>query len=172
MYRDRENTLGLFTVRSCGGFRSMETDTLQKQLTACIRDALRRLAYHPPQTRDTSITDPFFERSAAGIVEGLKGAGWRVQPAATVWRDIGQGGNLGVSKRTPADAEGDLRSCIRIALALFRYKPPRGRDPLAFERYHQSIAESVVAKVMMSNWELVRTLQEIAPAPRHSTPRH
>jgi hypothetical protein len=150
----------------------MKSDSLKHPLTACIRDALREQAYSPPQTRDTSITDVFFERSAASIVGALKAAGWLVQPAVTVWRDIGQGGNLGVSNRMPADAEVDLRECIRIALALFRYKPPRGRDPLAFERYHQAIAEGIVQKIMMSNWALTLTLQEIAPVPRHSTPRH
>jgi hypothetical protein len=148
------------------------TNDLQQQLTTCILNVLRQQSYSPPQTRDTSITDPFFDRSAAALVDALKAEGWAVRPAATIWRDMGQGGNLGVSNQTSADAEDDLRSCIRIALALFRYKPPRSRDPLAFAQYHETIAKHIVAKVLMSNWELVRTLQKIAPAPRHSTPRH
>jgi hypothetical protein len=52
------------------------------------------------------------------------------------------------------------RRGIRIALMLFRYKQPRRRDPLAWARYHQCIAEGVVAKIMTSNWALMPRLQE------------
>jgi hypothetical protein len=149
----------------------MLTD-LQHDLTACIRDALRLQAYSPPRTPNTNITDLFYNQAAAAILDRLRAAGWKLLPAATKWRDVGQGGDLGVSDQTSADLEREMQQGICIALKIYKPRPPRSSDPQAMEQYQQRVAEHVVSNVLQSNWELDRVLQKIAPAPRHSTPPH
>jgi hypothetical protein len=145
----------------------MDTHEQQHLLTACIRNTLAVQTYSPPRRPDPSAMDAFSAEMARAVLAAILADGWAILPPITKSRDpIGM---TQPSDMTPADAEDDLRGCINFALKLFRFKPPRSRKQADWERYHRSLAEETVRRILMSNWELIaeRTLRKIPPAGRH-----
>ena len=146
----------------------MDSHDLEQQLISCLADKLRQRSYAPPRTPDRSITDAYYDTMARALLARIKADGWGIALPACLSRD--PGGLTKPSDMTQAKAEEDLQQCLRIALIMFRHKPPQSRKQEDWDRYFGWAAESVVRSLRRSNWELAeRTLQKLPPAQRHST---
>jgi hypothetical protein len=62
----------------------MTPDELEQQLHSCIRFVLGQYAYKPPRTRDTSVTDRYYNSVADAIVRQIKLSGWELRAAQTL----------------------------------------------------------------------------------------
>lgn len=151
VYACREIYSGLFTLRSYGSIRAMDTDTLQHQLAACIRAALAQRGFARPMTPDTSITDAYATNAAEAVLRHLQGAGWVLVPAA--------------SEMGAAELEETLLSSLRFPLLMAQI-PPRTRT---LSVYHAAVAEAVVKHLLQGGWRLAPALVKKPPTPRHST---
>jgi hypothetical protein len=57
----------------------MTPDDLEQELQDCVRFALTQYRHKPPRTRDTSLTDAYYNSVASAIVRQIKLSGWDIR---------------------------------------------------------------------------------------------
>jgi hypothetical protein len=123
------------------------------------------------RTPDTSITDAYYSEAAQKLLERIKADGWTIAPPRTRWAEGTHPHAAKPSGMSLGEAEESLRSCLYTGLMLYRFKPPRSRDPASIDDWRRRVAEKVVKDILQSNWALAWTLLKLPPAPPHSTSR-